>query len=250
MTAFDLVWQNFNPFRWASWRSTQYTVSWCTFHFCLWDARRGLVRSSFWILVILMHGIQGCKEYRLSVPARILSCRYWSGICDGVYTDCTSNMESVLEEIVLNRYIVCKEGSMGCVLNDLSLIELSSWFNINPYSFKNRSSPWRRASSWRSSWVCFSLGSACKRKYFLPSSVWRFPARCRRTPCRSSLWPICSGHKKFWPTSENSLCLQIQVWFPLHVYLASNWLWLPVMGPILEFPWIQHFRVSWFVVSS
>ena len=38
----------------------------------------------FWILVILMHGIHGCKEYRLSVPARILSSRFQSWICDGV----------------------------------------------------------------------------------------------------------------------------------------------------------------------
>ena len=27
-------------------------------------------------LVILVHGIHGCKEYRLSVPARIVSSRY------------------------------------------------------------------------------------------------------------------------------------------------------------------------------
>ena len=38
----------------------------------------------FWILVILVHGIHGCKEYRLSVPARILSSRYQSWICDSV----------------------------------------------------------------------------------------------------------------------------------------------------------------------
>ena len=36
------------------------------------------------ILVILIHGIHGCEEYRLSFPARILSSRYQSGICDGV----------------------------------------------------------------------------------------------------------------------------------------------------------------------
>ena len=47
-------------------------------------------------------------------------------------------------------------------------IGLSSWFNISPFSFKNMYSPWRWASSWRSSRFCFSLGSACKRKYFLP----------------------------------------------------------------------------------
>ena len=48
----------------------------------------------------------------------------------------------------------------------VSLIELSSRFNINPYSFENRYSPWRWGSSWRSSWFYFSLGSACKSKYF------------------------------------------------------------------------------------
>ena len=36
-----------NPFRWASCISTQYTVSWCLYHFfCLYDARCGLVKSS------------------------------------------------------------------------------------------------------------------------------------------------------------------------------------------------------------
>ena len=34
--------------------------------------------------------------------------------------------------------------------------------------------------------------------------------------------------RKFWPTSENCRCSQIQFWFPLRVYLASNWLWLPI----------------------
>ena len=29
-----------------------------------------------WIFVIPMHGIHGCREYRLSFPARILSRRY------------------------------------------------------------------------------------------------------------------------------------------------------------------------------
>ena len=28
--------------------------------------------------------------------------------------------------------------------------------------------------------------------------------------------------------SEICLCLQIQCWFPLHIYLVSNWLWLPI----------------------
>ena len=46
------------------------------------------------------------------------------------------------------------------------LIELSSWFNTNPCSFMNRYSPWRWASSGRSSRFCVSLWWACKRKYF------------------------------------------------------------------------------------
>ena len=33
-------------------------------------------------------------------------------------------------------------------------------------SFTNKYSSCRWASSWRSFWFCFSLGSACKRKYF------------------------------------------------------------------------------------
>ena len=36
------------------------------------------------ILVILIHGIHGCEEYRLSFLARILPSRYQSWICDGV----------------------------------------------------------------------------------------------------------------------------------------------------------------------
>ena len=47
MIALHLVWQNLNPLRWARCISTQYTVSWCLFHvFCLYHARRGLVKSS------------------------------------------------------------------------------------------------------------------------------------------------------------------------------------------------------------
>ena len=38
----------------------------------------------YWILMILMHGIHGCKKYRLSFPARSWSSRYQSWICDGV----------------------------------------------------------------------------------------------------------------------------------------------------------------------
>ena len=81
---------------------------------------------------------------------------------------------------------------------------------------------------------CFCLQSACKTQILpfslqiLPSSFQRSPARCRRTLCRSNLWPTFSIHEKFWPTSESCLCSQIQFWFPLHVHLANNWLWLPI----------------------
>ena len=54
----------------------------------------------------------------------------------------------------------------------------------------------------------------------------RFPALCRLGPCCSSSWPIYSSREKFWPTSENRLCLQIQFWFPLQNYLVGSWLWL------------------------
>ena len=76
--------------------------------------------------------------------------------------------------------------------------------------------PCRRASCGRSSRFCFSLSSACVSKYFRLQRKYfrlRFRSllpRCRRTLCRSSLWPTCSIHEKFWPTSENCLCLQIQ----------------------------------------
>ena len=38
----------------------------------------------------------------------------------------------------------------------------------------------------------------------------RFPARCCRPLCCVSPWLTYSSHEKFWPTSENYLCLQIQ----------------------------------------
>ena len=45
-----------------------------------WFGQMKLLR----ILTILIHGIHGCKEYRLSFPAKILSSRYQSWICDVV----------------------------------------------------------------------------------------------------------------------------------------------------------------------
>ena len=56
----------------------QYTVSWCLFHFCLYDVRRGLDKSSscgsLWFLSMGLTA--GKNTIRLSFPARILSYRY------------------------------------------------------------------------------------------------------------------------------------------------------------------------------
>ena len=50
----------------------------------------------------------------------------------------------------------------------------------------------------------------------------KFSCSLLSSPCCSSPWPTYSSHEKFWSTSENCLCLQIQFWFPLHIYLVSN----------------------------
>ena len=34
--------------------------------------------------------------------------------------------------------------------------------------------------------------------------------------------------EKFWPTSENGPCWKTQFWFPLHYFLSSCRLWLPI----------------------
>ena len=114
------------------------------------------------------------------------------------------------------------------------MIELSSWFNISPYSFTSRYSSCGWASRGRSSRFCFGIWSACKSKYI------HFQRKCFRLRlrsillvvvvlfCCSSPWPTCSIHEKFKPTSENCLCLQNQFWFPLHIYLVGSWLWLPI----------------------
>ena len=67
--------------------------------------------------------------------------------------------------IFFSRWFSVSKKSVYSFCHWVRLIELSSWFNINPCYFKSMYSPWRWASSWRSSWFCFSLGSACKRKY-------------------------------------------------------------------------------------
>ena len=56
----------------------------------------------------------------------------------------------------------------------------------------------------------------------LRTAFLRFPARCRLGPCCSSLWPTYSIHEKFWPTSENCLCLQI-----LGRWLKDGWVGAP-----------------------
>ena len=61
------------------------------------------------------------------------------------------------------------------------------------------------------------------------TSVFVVEVSCSLSSCRSNLWPTYSIHEKFWPTSEKCLGLQIQFWFPLHVYLEGNWLWPPTL---------------------
>ena len=68
--------------------------------------------------------------------------------------------------IFSSRYFSVSKKSVYSFCHWVSLIELSSWFNIHPFSFKNMYCPWRWARSGRSSRFCSSLWSACKRKYF------------------------------------------------------------------------------------
>ena len=107
---------NFNPFRWASCTSTQYTVSWCTFHF--YKTWFGQIRL-FWILVILMRFTAVKNTVCLSL-LEFLSSRYQSWIDDGKWIDCTSNMINVLEEPgPENWHCPVKQDQWDCVLNDL-----------------------------------------------------------------------------------------------------------------------------------
>ena len=76
----------------------------------------------------------------------------------------------------------------------------------------------------------------------------RFPARCRCTLCRSSPWPTYSSHEKFWRTSKNFLCLQIQFYFSVHIHFADSWLWLLTRGQFCV-PSNPIFRVRWFFIS-
>ena len=59
----------------------------------------------------------------------------------------------------------------------------------------------------------------------LPTSSQR-PCSLSAYSCRWNLWPTHSIHQKFWRINENCLCLQIQFLFPLHIDIASSWLWL------------------------
>ena len=125
-----------------------------------------------------------------------------------------------------------------------------SWFNNSP-TFPNR----YRSCGWADRilflWLCFGLWSGCKMQlhsiltHILRTAFLRFPARCRLGPCRWTPWPTYSSHEKFWPMSENCLCLQIQFWLLLHIYLANSWLWLPTRAqfgvhsdPTFWFRWI------------
>ena len=90
----------------------------------------------------------------------------------------------------------------------------------------------------RSQWFGFSLWSACRSKCIcFQRKIFELHLggflRCPRPPCCSSPWPTCLSHEKFWPRSENCLCSQIQFWFPLHIYLVGNWLWLPLRAELL-----------------
>ena len=117
-----------------------------------------------------------------------------------------------------------------------------SWFNIRPISFTDNFSFCEELAELRLCGFCFSLLIASQKQihslstHNLRTVFQRFPSRCRPAPCSSSLWPICSSHWK-WLTSENGLCSKTPFWFPLHIYLVGNKLWLP--GPILVFPRIQ-----------
>ena len=81
-----------------------------------------LVRCKTWfgeikllrIPVILIHGVHGCKEYRLSCPAWILSSRYQSWICNGVWTDSHIQYDEMYSRKLSGISTVsCSEESMG-----------------------------------------------------------------------------------------------------------------------------------------
>ena len=68
----------------------------------------------------------------------------------------------------------------------------------------------------------------------------RFPARCRRAPCCWSPWSTYSIQEKFWPTSENCLLTDSNLFATPYLpckelVVTSN------TGPILVFPRIQPF---------
>ena len=122
--------------------STQYTVSWCLFHFCLYNARRGWVKSSLYgSLWFLFVGFTAVKNTFCLSLLRILTSRYQSWVCDRVWTDCTSNMINVLEDIVRN-WTPCHavQDQWDCVLNDLEelgdegFLVLTDQYSIETFS--------------------------------------------------------------------------------------------------------------------
>ena len=108
--------------------STQYTVSWCLLHFLLVPCETWCFQFNFIrIFVFFVHWIHSREEYHLSILAWILSSRYRSWICGGVYTDCTSNMIKCSRR---NR-----SESIHCpVLKDQWI---ASWMTLNSSEIKN-----------------------------------------------------------------------------------------------------------------
>ena len=104
---------------------------------------------------------------------------------------------------------------LSCFDTGWAMGETIFWLNVGPSSFSNGYSSCWWAGRSTSSWFCFSLWSGSQKQVHsfstqnLRTAFQRFPERCCRLHCCcSSPWPTFSSHEKFWPTSENCLCLQ------------------------------------------
>ena len=122
---------------------------------------------------------------------------------------------------IFSRYFSVSKKSVHSFWHWASLIDLSSLFNINPCSFKNRYNPWWK-SSWRTSRCCFSFGSACNRKCF----VFVVEVSCSLSSYSLSIKSVTNLFNPW--EILNCLWSQIQFLFPLHVYFAGRWLWLQI----------------------
>ena len=314
--------KNFNPLRWASCISTPIHRILVSFHFfCLYHARRGLVKSSLygplsslsmgftaientvclsclkfvfplsilnlwcsvnWLHVVnvlegncpeLTHcpgvckinGIASWMSLKSSEIKNFLSWRVSTTLKSFLVASASLHLAlphfirpilRVLKIVPKRIFLISRIQSHHLLLvrrrvfrlfaTGSACIGLSSWFNISPYSFTNRCNSCRWANRGRSLCFCFSLWSVRKASTSVinanaSSSSQRSPARCCRALCRSSLWPTCSIHEKSLTHEWELSLLQIQFEFPLHIYLASNWLWLPVRANF-GVPRIQAFR--------